>query len=158
MIDIQPAEFPRDLPIVRTLFQEYGASLGIDLGFQGFDAELAALPGKYQPPTGQLLLAWRDGEAVGCVALRGMDAAACEMKRLYVRPQARGADLGRRLVRRLCQLACDAGYRRVRLDTLPSMEAAQGLYRSLGFTPIEPYVFNPVPGTRFLELELPALP
>jgi len=154
MIEIRPAAFPQDLPIVRTLFAEYAASLGVDLDFQHFDAELASLPGKYQPPGGQLLLAWRDGEPVGCVALRGMDDHACEMKRLYVRPVARGLDLGRQLVTRLCQLASQAGYRCIRLDTLPDMLAAQRLYRSLGFEPIAPYVFNPVPGTQFMERPL----
>ncbi|HET6804176.1 MAG TPA: GNAT family N-acetyltransferase [Frateuria sp.] len=158
MIDIRPAAFPHDLPVVRTLFEEYAAGLGVDLGFQGFDAELAALPGKYQPPGGQLLLAWRGAEPVGCVALRRMDAHACEMKRLYVRPAARGLDLGRQLVERLCTLAAQAGYRCIRLDTLPDMHAAQRLYRALGFVPIAPYVFNPVPGTQYMERPLPAAP
>ena len=158
MIDIRPATFPHDLPIVRTLFEEYAASLGVDLGFQNFDAELASLPGKYQPPSGQLLLAWRGDEAVGCVALRGMDAEACEMKRLYVRPSARGLDLGRQLVVRLCELAAQAGYRCMRLDTLADMHAAQRLYGSLGFEPIEPYVYNPVPGTKYMERRLPGTP
>lgn len=158
MIDIRPAQFPRDLPIVRTLFEEYAASLGVDLGFQGFDAELAGLPGKYLSPGGQLLLAWRGEEAVGCVAFRSVDAHACEMKRLYVRPTARGLDLGRQLVVRLCELAVAAGYRCMRLDTLADMHAAQRLYRSLGFKVIEPYVFNPMPGTQYMELALPAAP
>ena len=158
MINIQPAQFPRDLPIVRTLFEEYAASLGVDLGFQGFAAELAGLPGKYLSPGGQLLLAWRGEEAVGCVAFRSVDAHACEMKRLYVRPTARGLDLGRQLVVRLCELAVAAGYRCMRLDTLADMHAAQRLYRSLGFKEIEPYVFNPVPGTQYMELALPAAP
>jgi ribosomal protein S18 acetylase RimI-like enzyme len=128
--------------------------LGVDLEFQGFEAELAALPGKYEQPAGRILLAWRGTETLGCIAVRPIDAKACEMKRLYVRPQARGEQLGRRLAERLCQEAREAGYSRICLDTLPTMGAAQGLYQSLGFRPIEPYVFNPIPGTKFLALDL----
>jgi GNAT superfamily N-acetyltransferase len=154
MIDIRPAELPRDLGEARSLFREYAESLGIDLDFQGFEAEVAALPGKYAAPAGRLLLAWSGTDAVGCVALRPLDGASCEMKRLYVRPQARGEQLGRRLAERICQEAREAGYSRICLDTLPTMASAQKLYQSLGFTPIEPYVFNPVPGTKFLALDL----
>ena len=154
MIEIRPAELPRDLDEVRSLFREYAESLGIDLEFQGFEAELATLPGKYEPPAGRILLAWRDAEAIGCIALRPIDDNACEMKRLYVRPQARGEQLGRRLAERVCQEARVAGYSRICLDTLPTMGVAQGLYQSLGFRSIEPYVFNPIPGTKFLALDL----
>lgn len=154
MIDIRPAELPRDLGEARSLFREYAESLGIDLDFQGFEAEVAALPGKYEAPAGQLLLAWSGTDAVGCVALRPLDGASCEMKRLYVRPQARGEQLGRRLAERICQEAREAGYSRICLDTLPTMASAQNLYQSLGFRSIEPYIFNPVPGTKFLALDL----
>ena len=154
MIEIRPAELPADLPAVRRLFREYAASLGIDLGFQDFEAELAALPGKYAPPAGRLMLAWDGGSAVGCVALRPLDGDTCEMKRLYVQPGVRGRQLGRRLAQRICSEARDAGYRRICLDTLPTMASAQALYQSLGFTPVEPYVYNPIPGARFLALEL----
>ena len=154
MTEIRSAEIPRDLGVVRGLFQEYVDSLAIDLYFQELEQELASLPGKYSPPGGRLLLAWRGDEPVGCIALRPIDAATCEMKRLYVRPQARGEQLGRRLAERICREAKDAGYTRICLDTLPSMAAAQKLYQSLGFVPIEPYVFNPVPGTKFLGLDL----
>jgi ribosomal protein S18 acetylase RimI-like enzyme len=128
--------------------------LGIDLGFQDFEAELVALPGKYEPPTGRLLLAWNGTEAVGCVALRPLDGDACEMKRLYVRPRVRGEQLGRRLAERICQEARSAGYSRICLDTLPTMTAAINLYTALGFKPVEPYVYNPVPGSLLLALEL----
>ena len=158
MTEILPAQLPRDLTTVRELFLEYASGLGVDLDFQGFDAELAALPGKYAPPGGRLLLAWRGAEAIGCVALRPLDGNACEMKRLYVRSQARGEHLGRRLAVRICQEARDAGYSRICLDTLPTMGSAQALYSSLGFQPIEPYVYNPIPGTRFLALDLQAPP
>lgn len=154
MIEIKPAELPRDLDTVRVLFREYAESLGIDLEFQGFEAEVAALPGKYEPPAGRILLAWRGTDALGCIALRPIGADTCEMKRLYVRPQARGEQLGRRLAQRVCQEAREAGYARICLDTLPTMGAAQGLYQSLGFRTIEPYVFNPIPGTKFLALDL----
>lgn len=151
---IQPARIPQDLEIVRGLFEEYADALGVDLGFQGFAAELAALPGKYAPPAGRLLLAWAGSGAVGCVALRPLDAGTCEMKRLYVRPEARGGQVGRKLAERICAEAREAGYSRICLDTLASMGAAQALYGALGFRAIEPYVFNPLPGTKFLALEL----
>lgn len=154
MTDIRPAELPRDLEVVRGLFEEYLSSLGTDLAFQGFQDELAELPGKYQPPAGRLLVAWNGARAVGCIALRPLDAGACEMKRLYVRPEARGEQLGRRLAERICKEAREAGYARICLDTLPMMVSAQALYESLGFVPIEPYVFNPIAGTKFLALDL----
>ncbi len=153
-IDIRPAELPRDLPEVRRLFREYADGLDIDLGFQGFEAELADLPGKYAPPAGRILLAWRGTEAVGCVALRPVDDRTCEMKRLYLRPDARGGRLGRRLAERLCDEARAAGYARMCLDTIPSMAAAVALYTALGFKPTEPYVFNPVADALFLAREL----
>jgi GNAT superfamily N-acetyltransferase len=154
MSDIRPAELPQDLEAIRALFAEYAESLGIDLGFQGFEREVAELPGKYAPPAGRLLLAWSDARPVGSIALRPLDAKTCEMKRLYVRPEARGERLGRRLVERLLEEARQAGYARICLDTLPMMASAQSLYESLGFVPIEPYVFNPIPGTKFLALDL----
>lgn len=156
-MEIRPAELPGDLAEVRSLFREYANSLGIDLSFQDFETELAGLPGKYAPPAGRLLLAWSSvgsRDAVGCVALRRIDERTCEMKRLYVRPQARGTRLGRRLAESICDAAFQAGYSRICLDTLPTMASAQKLYQSLGFVPIEPYVFNPVPGTQFLALDL----
>jgi GNAT superfamily N-acetyltransferase len=154
MIDISPADFPKDLETVRDLLREYVSGLGVDLAFQGFDEELASLPGKYAPPAGRLLIAWSDGRPIGCIALRPLDGRTCEMKRLFVRPEARGARLGRQLAERVIREARDAGYSRMCLDTLPMMASAQSLYRSLGFAPAEPYVFNPVAGTRFLALDL----
>lgn len=154
MIDILPAAAPADLPVVRALFREYAAGLGIDLCFQDFETELATLPGKYAPPEGRLLLAWNGAEAVGCVALRPIADGACEMKRLYVRTTVRGQQLGRRLAERICREARDAGYRRICLDTLPTMSAAIGLYSAMGFTRIAPYVFNPIEGAIFLAREL----
>ena len=153
-IDIRPAEPPGDLPTVRALFLEYAEGLGFDLCFQGFEAELATLPGKYAPPAGRLLLAWLGDEAVGCVALRPLPDGACEMKRLYVRPAARGLQVGRRLAERICDEARAAGYRRILLDTLPAMTEAVRLYKALGFRPVEPYVFNPIEGALFLGREL----
>ncbi|MCP3139217.1 GNAT family N-acetyltransferase [Pyxidicoccus xibeiensis] len=158
MLAIEPAQFPVDLPLVQTLWREYSESLGIDLSFQDFEAELAGLPGKYAPPRGRLLLARRGAQDLGCVALRPLSVDTCEMKRLYVRPAARGEQLGRRLAERICDEARAAGYRRICLDTLPSMAAAVGLYTSMGFRPIEPYVFNPIPGAMFLGRELSATP
>jgi len=145
---------PRDLDDVRALFGEYVDGLGVDLAFQDFQTELARLPGKYQPPEGRLLLAWNGTRTVGCIAMRPLDARTCEMKRLYLRPEARGQQLGRRLVERILREAREAGYARICLDTLPMMVSAQALYESLGFVPVDPYVFNPIPGTKFLALDL----
>ncbi|UYO95243.1 GNAT family N-acetyltransferase [Pollutimonas sp. M17] len=153
-IEIRPARLPQDLPIVRTLFRDYADSLDIDLGFQDFEAELSALPGKYEAPAGRILLAWRGGQAVGCIALRPLQDGGCEMKRLFVRPDMRGERLGRRLAERLCQEAREAGYTRIYLDTLPTMAAAVALYTALGFEPAEAYVFNPIPGALFFKREL----
>jgi ribosomal protein S18 acetylase RimI-like enzyme len=153
-IDIRPAGLPQDLPAVRELFLEYADGLDIDLGFQDFSGEMAALPGKYAAPAGQLLLAWSGGEAVGCVALRPLGKGACEVKRLYVRPGVRGHHLGRRLAEQVCTEARATGYSRIYLDTLPTMVAAVRLYTALGFRPTEPYVFNPVPGALFLALDI----
>ena len=143
------ATTPEQIATVAELFREYAASLGVDLSFQGFEQELASLPGDYAPPRGRLLLA--DG---GCVALRPLGGDICEMKRLYVRPSARGTGLGRALVQRVIDEARALGYRAMRLDTLPSMTAAAAMYRAFGFREIEPYRFNPVEGTKYFELGL----
>jgi putative acetyltransferase len=143
-----------DLPEVRNLFEEYAGSLGIDLDFQGFDEELADLPGRYAPPDGCLLLALWKWQVAGCVALSKFSPGICEMKRLYTKPQFRGLGIGRALCEEVIAWARRFGYKRLRLDTLPSMEEAKGLYRSLGFREIEPYRFNPVEGASFMELAL----
>jgi ribosomal protein S18 acetylase RimI-like enzyme len=147
VITIEPAE---DLSIVRELITEYANSLGVDLSFQDLDHELATLGSFYE----LILLARDETRSSGCVALRRIDKTICEMKRLYVRPTFRGHDLGRKLAERIIDEARQRGYERMRLDTLPTMTAAIPLYRSLGFVEIEPYRFNPVAGTRFMELSL----
>lgn len=150
---IARATTPDDVAVVRTLFLEYAASLDVNLAYQDFPREVAALPGEYAAPRGCLLLA-RGADALGCVAVRPIDDARCELKRLYVRPAARGTGLGRRLTEAAIAFARTAGYRAMRLDTLPSMGAAQDLYRALGFTVIGAYRESPVPGNLYMELDL----
>lgn len=139
---------------VKELFTEYEQSLDIDLDFQDFGAELQALPGKYALPEGALLLAFLDGQAAGCIALRKVSEDIAEMKRLYVRKPYRGYGLGRQLAQMIIDKAKSLGYSSIRLDTVPSMQAAQHLYSSLGFYDIEPYVYNPIDGARFMELRI----
>jgi ribosomal protein S18 acetylase RimI-like enzyme len=138
----------------RELLLEYQGALGVDLCFQNFADELERLPGDYAPPDGRLYVAWVDAEAAGCVALRRFDPFTAEMKRLYVRPPHRGRGLGLALARQALEDARSLGYRRVVLDTLPSMQQAQALYAALGFRDIEQYNANPISGTRFLGLNL----
>jgi putative acetyltransferase len=152
-IDIVPATSEDHIATARRLFKEYEASLGIELTFQGFAEEVAGLPGAYTPPAGRLLLA-TGAEPAGCVALRPLGGGICEMKRLYVRPTARGARLGRRLAETVIREARAIGYARMRLDTLPSMKEAFALYQTLGFREIAPYYATPIVGTRFMELSL----
>jgi ribosomal protein S18 acetylase RimI-like enzyme len=140
--------------MARELFREYAEEIGTDLEYQGFSAELASLPAPYAPPKGALFIAQRDGKAAGCAALRPLDARAGEMKRLYVRAEYRGSGVGRTLIEAIIAAAREAGYRELRLDTLPAMSAAQTLYRKLGFKEIQPYGANYLPGTRFYSLAL----
>jgi putative acetyltransferase len=150
-----------DVEHARELFREYAAALGVDLCFQNFEAELAGLPGDYAAPRGALLLARVDGLPAGCVAMRPLPDAdhtnACEMKRLYVRRAYRRLGLGRQLAQQLMDLATQAGYSCMLLDTLDDMETARGLYQTLGFEEIAPYYFNPIPGAHYLKVMLQAV-
>ena len=140
-----------DVELVRTLFREYEAGLGVDLCFQNFDEEVAALPAGYDA----LLVAWLGEEPAGCIGVRHLDDVTCEMKRLYVRPAARGTGIGRGLAVASIEHARTLGYVRMRLDNIPAeMAAAYELYKTLGFVEIEPYTFNPNEGVKFMELRL----
>jgi putative acetyltransferase len=151
------AESGEQVEEARRLFKEYEAWLGLDLCFQNFEKELEELPGDYAPPGGRLLLAAASNEISGCIALRKIGEGICEMKRLYVRPQFRGAGLGRSLAEKIIAEAREIGYQRMRLDTLPGkMDRAIAMYQSFGFRNIEPYYHNPVAGAAFMELELRA--
>lgn len=145
---------PEHLDAIRGLFCEYQESLGVDLCFQGFAAELAGLLGRYAPPGGALLVALDGDAAVGCVALREFATDIGEMKRLYVRPSHRGHGLGRRLAEAIIEIARAHGYARLCLDTLESLREAAGLYASLGFVRIPAYYENPLPGVVYWELSL----
>ena len=150
-----PAESPAEVLEVRALFLEYAQSLSFSLCFQGFDQELARLPGDYAPPEGGLLLAAYQGEPAGCVALHRREREICEMKRLYLRPKFRGQGMGRALAETLIARARAMGYRRMRLDTVePVMQDAVALYRQLGFEEIGSYRPNPVAGAMYMELLL----
>lgn len=154
-LKIAPVETPADLIAARELFLEYAKSLNFSLCFQGFDQELASLPGDYAPPAGRLLLAEFYGRRAGCVALHRLEDGICEMKRLYVRPEFRGHKIGRRLAEAVIADARAAGYRLMRLDTVaPVMREAVQLYRELGFYEIPAYRPNPQPGTLYMELAL----
>ncbi len=157
-ISLRPALFPDDVSTVRGLFQDYQANIGIDLGFQGFEAELAELPGVYAAPAGSLVLAFVDGEPAGCCAMRPLyntdHLNACEMKRLFVRPAFRGFGLGRQLVDRVLSEAHLAGYTTMLLDTLSDMETARALYQEAGFVEVPPYYHNPIAGAHYLKVEL----
>jgi len=159
VISLQHARSANDIELSRILFLEYAASLAIDLCFQGFEEEVDQLPGEYAPDHGgTLLLARVDGKLAGCGALRSFPDSdysnACEMKRVYVRPEYRSIGLGRQLALRLIDEAGSFGYSCMLLDTLDEMEAARGLYESLGFEEIPPYYFNPIPGAHYLKVDL----
>jgi putative acetyltransferase len=157
---IRSASSPRDIAHARALFQAYAAQLGVSLCFQGFDEELATLPGDYAPPRGGLWLAGDVDAPIGCVALRPLGHAetapgeAAELKRLYVAPAARGTGLGRRLALTAIDHARTVGYRAIKLDTLAQMDAARALYADLGFRPCAAYYHNPLGGTLYMELTL----
>ena len=138
----------------RTLFLEYAQSLNVDLCFQNFEEELNSLSERYGPPDGAIVIAYADGMSAGCVALHKLSGDICEMKRLYVRDDYKGLGIGKKLITMILEKALELNYRFIRLDTLPTMEKAQELYEAFGFYDIEPYVYNPIPGTKFLERKL----
>ncbi len=156
-VEIRPAHGAEDMATLRALFLEYQDWLQVDLCFQDFETELATLPGGYAPPAGALWLAYVDRELAGCVGFRPHEEkAACEMKRLWLRPNYRGLGLGRRLAVTCIAAARAAGYRTICLDTLSFMDAARSLYADLGFHEIPAYYDNPLDDVRYLELDLGA--
>lgn len=157
-VELLPPGSSADWDATRAIFQDYANSLIVDLGFQGFEAELNGLPGDYAQPRGALLLAWVDGTLAGCCALRPLDSSdytnAAEMKRLYVRPAFRGLGLGRQLTEGILDAARQSGYSCVLLDTLDDMESARALYEDLGFQEIPPYYHNPHAGAHYLKVDI----
>lgn len=151
---IRQAVTGKEIEAVRRLFREYEAFLDVDLGFQNFDAEFAGLPGKYARPDGDLLIGLDENRILGCVAVRRLDDGVCEMKRLYVKPEARGSGLGRRLATEIIDIARELGYSLMRLDTLDRLTEAMGLYETLGFRRTAPYYENPLQGVVYWELPL----
>ena len=154
MIEIVEANTDALIAKAKELFQEYAESLGFDLCFQNFDQELDDFPGQYSPPMGRLFLALSENQPIGCVGLRSFEKGVCEMKRLYVRPDFRGRKAGRLLAEATIKAGKVTRYEIMRLDTLPSMESANILYKSLGFRQIEPYRQNPINGAIYMELNL----
>ena len=154
MVEIRWAVIPGDLMAIKNLFQEYADSLDFELDFQDFREELEALPGKYAPPLGSILVAKENGETVGCVAVRPLGSEICEMKRLYVKPEHRGKRIGRELALAIIEEAKRLGYKAMRLDTVIAMKEASALYLALGFQSIEAYCYNPLPGAMYFELKL----
>ncbi|HWU54238.1 MAG TPA: GNAT family N-acetyltransferase [Rhizomicrobium sp.] len=143
---IVPARSTIELTSAAALFRAYAKSLPVDLAPQGFSQELASLPGVYAPPGGELLLAKRGDHVLGCIALKPLEPRIAEIKRLFVRPQARGKGVGKALIGAVIAAAKQAGYGEIKLDTLPGMEGAIALYKAAGFAPIPPYGSHPYPG------------
>lgn len=156
-MDICRVRTSEEIKKAKELFREYADNIEIDLRFQNFEEELENLPGKYAPPDGELLLAISHGDAAGCAGIRKIDEEICELKRLYVRNEFRGKKIGKKLLTEILKTAIRIGYKSMRLDTMPNMEKAQQLYRSFGFKEIEPYVFNPIAGAKYMELDLTAM-
>ncbi len=153
-MQIKQAATQAEIQAVRELFREYETFLDEDLCFQGFEEELAGLPGKYTPPGGDLLIAIDKGQIIGCVGIRPLGIGACEMKRLYVKPQARRTGAGKQLSQSIIESARQLGYQVMRLDTLEKLGAALDLYHSLGFKETAPYYANPLKGVVYLELTI----
>lgn len=152
MIELVPAAESARIKDARTIFREYEKWLGLDLCFQNFEEEMLTLPGKYAPPEGRLILAYKDGELSGGIALRKIEDGICEMKRLYLRENARGSGIGSALIEKLISEAGTIGYKKMRLDTFPpKMEKAVKLYESHGFYEIPPYYENPYEGVLYME-------
>lgn len=155
MIELREAKSKNEFKIAIQLFQEYAAQIGVDLEFQDFSKELETIEEHYSRPTGVLILAKNDKSSLlGCFALRALKSSICELKRMYVRKEARGLGIGKEMLRESIEIGKKLGYKKMRLDTLPTMGPAIALYQKMGFYEIEPYRFNPIKGTKYFEIEL----
>ena len=154
MFEIVRAVFPDGLKDVLDLYHEYVGSTSADLSFQGNDQEFNQLPEKYSSEESKIFLLKKDSKAIGCAAFRKLDETVCEMKRVYIRPSARGSNQGAKLLDRVLQEAVISGYKKICLDVLPEFKTALKLYRSYGFVEHPPVTNNPVPGTHFMGLNL----
>lgn len=154
MINYKISETEEDYKVARELFLEYANSLNFDLCFQHFDGEISDLAGQYSEPAGCLILCYEDNFPLGCVALRKFKDDICEMKRLYLRPQARGKGIGRTLANKIIEKAKELGYKKMQLDTIETMKEAIALYKSMGFKEIDAYRFNPIAGVKYMEISL----
>ena len=154
-IELKEAKSKEEFQIAAVLFQEYVDQLAIDLDFQNFSSEMSSLEVQYARPKGALFLARNSSnDFLGCFAIRDFEGSICELKRMYLRKEARGLGIGESMLKKAIEIGQQLGYDRMRLDTLPSMHAAQTLYRKMGFYEIEPYRYNPISGTKFLEIRL----
>ncbi|MBX2896441.1 MAG: GNAT family N-acetyltransferase [Cyclobacteriaceae bacterium] len=153
-ITITTATSEQDFELAKKLMKEYAADIGVDLSFQDFETELKNVATRYTEPDGTFVIAYHNNQPVGCFGIRKMDSRTCELKRMYLRREARGNGWGEKLLKAAIDKAAALNYQCMRLDTLPSMTSAIRLYQKVGFKEIEPYRFNPIAGSKFMEIDV----